>query len=44
LIYGGIGGGVALGLNIDYPKALLFSKYEEAYQRYKIAKELGRNE
>ncbi len=43
LIYGGIGGGVAVGLNVDYPKALLFSKYEEAYQRYRIAKELGRN-
>jgi len=44
LIYGGIGGGVAAGLNVEYPKALLFSKYEEAYQRYKIARELGRNE
>jgi len=42
LIYGGIGGGVAAGLNAEYPKALLFSKYEEAYQRYSIAKELGR--
>ncbi len=44
LIYGGIGRGVAVGLNIEYPKALLFSKYEEAYQRYKIARELGRSE
>ncbi|MFA5228283.1 MAG: hypothetical protein WC446_00725 [Candidatus Paceibacterota bacterium] len=44
LIYGGIGGGVAAGLNVEYPKALLFSKYEEAYQRYVIAKELGRND
>ena len=44
LIYGGIGGGVAAGLNLEYPKALLFSKYEEAYQRYKIAKEIGRKE
>lgn len=42
LIYGGIGGGVATGLNVEYPKALLFSKYEESYQRYMIAKELGR--
>ncbi|MDD2757261.1 MAG: hypothetical protein PHV29_01475, partial [Candidatus Pacebacteria bacterium] len=42
LIYGGIGGGVAASLNVEYPKALLFSKYEEAYQRYMIAKELGR--
>jgi len=42
LIYGGIGGGVAAGLNAEYPKALLFSKYEEAYQRYSIAKELGK--
>jgi len=41
LIYGGIGGGVATGLNVEYPKALLFSKYEESYQRYMIAKELG---
>jgi uncharacterized protein YxjI len=44
LIYGGIGGGVAAGMNAEYPKALLFSKYEEAYQRYAIAKELGRTE
>ncbi|KUK99205.1 MAG: hypothetical protein XE08_0173, partial [Parcubacteria bacterium 32_520] len=27
---------------VEYPKALLFSKYEESYQRYMIAKELGR--
>ncbi|MDD3263289.1 MAG: hypothetical protein PHT94_00150 [Candidatus Nanoarchaeia archaeon] len=42
LIYGGIGGGVAQGLNSEFPKAVLFSKYEESYQRYKLAKELGR--
>lgn len=42
LIYGGIGRGVAASLNVEYSKALLFSKYEEAYQRYMIAKELGR--
>ena len=41
LIYGGIGGGVSASLNAEYPKALLFSKYEEAYQKYMIAKELG---
>jgi hypothetical protein len=44
LEYGGIGGGVAQGLNSEYPKALLFAKYEEVYQRYKIAKELDRKE
>ncbi len=44
LLFGGIGGGVAAGLNTQYSKALLFSKYEEAYARYKIAKEVGRKQ
>jgi len=41
LIYGGLKG-VSMSVNAKYPKALLYSKYEESYQRYLLAKELGR--
>jgi hypothetical protein len=40
LVYGGLKG-VGMNINAQYPKSLLYSKYEEAYQRYKILKEIG---
>jgi hypothetical protein len=41
MIYGGMHG-VSQAINASQPKAVLFSRYEEVYQRYKLAKELGR--
>jgi len=34
--------GVSAAFTAGQPKAVLFSRYEEAYQRYLVAKELGR--
>ena len=42
--YGTFGEGVSLSTVNEYAPAVLFARYEEAYQRYRLAKEFGRTE
>lgn len=42
--YGTFRGGVSLGTTSKHAPAVLYARYEEAYQRYTLAKEFGREE